>query len=33
MKKIENIQSVAVGSIISNDDWIVAGYDNFCVIA
>lgn len=36
MKKLENLQSadfeeVSVKSM--NDAWIVAGYDNFCVIA
>lgn len=36
MKKLENLQSVNLEEVAVNsmdDAWIVAGYDNFCVLA
>ncbi len=36
MKKLENLQSVDFGEVAvqpMNDAWIVAYYDNFCVLA
>ncbi len=36
MKKLENVQNVNLEEILvktEEDAWIVAGYDNFCVLA